>query len=142
MTAAPERHPQDWYVEEACTFRPLVRMIPFRQDGLIWDPACGLGTIPGELRQLGLQAEGTDLFDRGAPASGIHDFLGGQMQMMERFPFLSFVCNIPYGYERRIAERFVRKMLSIARDTVAVLVPIKWQEIGRTAGGERGCQDG
>lgn len=134
MTAArPERHPQDWYVEQTWTVSALMQMVAFDREYLIWDACCGLGTIPCAFAAAGFDAMGTDLVNRWLPTApahlflGQHDFLGDQTCMLEQWAKLSIVFNIPYGCEKGIAERFVRRALSIANGLVCALVPLRWR---------------
>lgn len=134
MTAAA-RHPQDWYVEQSWTSRALMQMVPFDRDYAVWDPCCGLGTIPAAFAEAGYQAVGTDLVDRWSAQTlglphlflGEHDFLGSQVHMMERWPLLSIVFNPPYGCDDDIAERCIRRALSLASGKVCALLPIRWR---------------
>lgn len=134
MTAAPrpERHPQDWYVEQTWTVRALMQMVKFDRDYAVWDPCCGLGTIPSTFRAAGFDVVGTDLVDRWLPTEprhlfmGEHDFLGEQRHMMESWALLSVVFNPPYGYAPDVAERCVRRALSVASGKVAALLPSSW----------------
>lgn len=135
MTAAPrrERHPQDWYVEQTWTVRALMAMIDFDRDTLIWDPCCGLGTIPSAFAEAGYDAVGTDLIDRWLATQprhlfmGEHDLLGEQVHLLENWASVSIVFNPPYGYQLDVAERCVRRALSAATDKVCALLPIGWR---------------
>lgn len=136
MTAAsprPDRHPQDWYVEPSWTVRTLLRETNLDRGYTIWDPCCGLGTIPCALAAEGFTTVGTDLVDRWLPAEpphlfmGEHDFLGDQTHLAEFWPLLSIVFNPPYSYEDDIAERCVRRALSVASGKVCALLPIRWR---------------
>ena len=131
----PERHPQDWYVEQTWTVRALMRMVKFDRDYLVWDPCCGLGTIPCAFAAEGFDAIGTDLADRWSAQTlglphlfmGEHDFLGGQRHMLENWALLSIIFNPPYGSEPGIAERAVRRALMTASGKVCALLPIRWR---------------
>ena len=133
MTAAlrPDRHPQDWYVEQTWTVRALMQMLRFDHDYTVWDPCCGLGTIPCAFGAEGFKTVGTDLVDRWLatePAHlfmGEHDFLGAQRHLAEYWPLLSIVFNPPY--ENGVAEAFIRKALSMASGLVCALLPIRWR---------------
>ena len=137
MIAAPrpERHPQDWYVGQTWTVRALMQMVEFDRDQqhVVWDPCCGLGTIPCAFAEAGFVTTGTDIANRWLPTApkhlflGEHDFLGDQRHTMEYWAKLSIVANIPYGGAPGIAERFVRRALSLATDLVCVLVPLRWR---------------
>lgn len=132
-TPRPERHPQDWYVEQTWTVRALMQMVAFDRDYAIWDPCCGLGTIPCALAAEGFTAIGTDLVERWMPTEpahlfmGEHDFLGDQKHMLESWALLSIVFNPPYSYVEDVAERCVRRALSIASGKVCALLPIRWR---------------
>jgi len=131
----PERHPRDWYVEQTWTSRALMQMVVFDLDYAVWDPCCGLGTIPCAFAAEGFTAIGTDLVDRWSAQTlglphlfmGEHDFLGDQTHMMESWALLSIVFNPPYGCEADIAERCVRRALSVASGKVCALLPIRWR---------------
>ncbi|WP_278392054.1 hypothetical protein [Sphingobium yanoikuyae] len=134
MSAAdrPDRHPQDWYVEQTWTIRALMQMVDFDQHATIWDPCCGLGTIPTAFSVAGFNAVGTDLVDRWSNDPrrlfmGEHDFLGQQVHLMERMARLNIVSNPPYGYAPDIAERCVRRALMMADGFVCALLPIRWR---------------
>lgn len=130
--SAASRHPQDWYVEQMWTVRALMRMVTFGKDSVIWDPCCGLGTIPLAFCEAGYKAAGTDLVDRWLPWSlplflGEHDFLGAQRHMLESALIFDIVANPPFSYEEAMAERFVRRALRVARGKVCMLLPLKWR---------------
>ncbi|MFC3442579.1 hypothetical protein ACFOKF_15495 [Sphingobium rhizovicinum] len=137
MTASPrpDRHPEDWYVEQSWTVEALMQMVAFDRDPdhVVWDPCCGLGTIPCAFAGNGFVTTGTDLVNRWLPSApkhlflGEHDFLGDQRHTMEYWPNLSIVANIPYGCAQGIAERFVRRALSLASRKVCILVPLRWR---------------
>lgn len=130
---APERHPQDWYVEQTWTVQALMQMVQFDRDYLIWDACCGLGTIPCAFAAAGFDAMGTDLVNRWLPDApahlfmGEHNFLGEKRHMLDHWALLSIVFNPPYSYEDDIAERFVRRALSVASGKVCALLPIRWR---------------
>lgn len=129
----PDRHPQDWYVEQTWTVRALMQQIKFDPDYLVWDPCCGLGTIPCAFADAGLDVMGTDLVDRWLPSSpahlfmGEHDFLSDQRHLLSNWAMLSVVFNPPYSYADDIAERCVRRALSFASGKVCALLPIRWR---------------
>ncbi|SCW61465.1 hypothetical protein SAMN02927924_01667 [Sphingobium faniae] len=130
----PARHPLDWYVEPTWTVRALMQMIALDPDYTIWDPCCGLGTIPAAFDAMGRKAFGSDIADRRIVGlewpfwhMGEHDFLGEQRHMLEIEPLLSVVFNPPYSYEDDIAERCVRQALKVASGMVCALLPIRWR---------------
>ncbi len=136
LAAAPKgtaRHPWDWYVEEQWVTHRLLDFVDFERDVTYLDPACGLCHIPAALTDRGLKAFGTDIFRRCADPRflGEHDFLGDQRHMLEASPALSIVMNPPFSCQdgrlvQKLAERFVRRALSLATHKVAALLPLKW----------------
>jgi hypothetical protein len=136
-----ERHPWDWYVEQAWVTDRLIDVLPLERDVTYFDPACGLCTIPQALTDRGFAAFGTDKFKRtDSPLLfAEHDFLGDQHLLIEHMRPLSIVMNPPFSFQdgqlvRGLGERFVRKALSIATHKVAALLPLKWQaSAGRCA---------
>lgn len=134
LTSRPEgadRHPWDWYVEQSWVTERLLDFAPIDRVTMI-DPCCGSGNIIHALRGRGLDAFGSDLFDRGAPHFlGTHDFLGSQRAIFEAMAPLSIVTNPPFSYQngrlvRGLAERIVRRALEVASHQVAALLPLKW----------------
>ncbi len=114
-----EREDDDWYVEPAW----VVRELAWAEIGAplepAWDPACGGGNIPRALRQLGIDAVGTDIIDRGYGTGGI-DFLGMLPYLPEPTP-RAIVTNPPYDK----AEAFARRALDLV-PYVALLVQAKF----------------
>jgi hypothetical protein len=133
--ALPARHPQDWYVEQSWTVRALMQMVKFNPEYTVWDPCCGLGTIPMAFAEAGFTVVGSDLVDRWSAQTlgmphlfmGEHDFLGSQRHMMESWPLLDIVFNPPYSVEADIAERCIRKALNVVHGKVCALLPIRWR---------------
>jgi len=128
-----ERHPWDWYVEQAWVTHRLIDTLQLEHDVNYIDPCCGLCTIPQALADRGFTAFGTDKFRRiDSPLFlNEHDFLGDQQLMVELWHPLSIVMNPPFSFQdgkmvRGLAERFVRKAMSIATHKVCALLPIKW----------------
>ena len=65
------RDPNDWYVEPEWCSRRLFETEAF--GGYVWDPACGGGNIVRSAISLGIEANGSDIVDRGF--GGVLDFL-------------------------------------------------------------------
>lgn len=107
-----ERDPHDWYCEPAWTSERLFEMETF--SGPVWDPACGIGTIPKSATAAGLHTNASDLIDRGYGYQ--LDFLSSDDR------FANIVSNPPFG----IAEKFVSLALAIATHKVAMLLPANW----------------
>lgn len=127
MAAQHKREPFDWYVEPAYAVEALADRLPF--DGVIWDPACGRGTVPAILRERGLDVHGSDICDRGGGAVG--DFFLQTAAPDGRQPDW-IVTNPPYNYRKGICEAFIRKALTMARRGVCVFVPVAFKSsIGR-----------
>ncbi|MEJ7933627.1 hypothetical protein WG907_05050 [Sphingobium sp. AN558] len=131
--AGNARHPWDWYVEEQWVTHALCDVLPMEPDVTYLDPFAGRCHIPDALADRGLTAFGTDLFERGDSPRflGTHDFLGDQIHMLEAMPGLSIVMNPPFSYQngclvRGLAEKCIRRALSIATHRVCALLPIKW----------------
>lgn len=129
----PDRHPLDWYVEQAWTARALIEHVDFDREHTVWDPCCGLGTIPATFARAGFKAAGTDIADRWMPWEmplflGEHDFLGSQVHLMENWHRLDLVFNPPFSCTEDIAEKFVRKALATTHTgKVCALLPLKWR---------------
>jgi hypothetical protein len=136
LTSTPkgdDRHPWDWYQEEAWVTHRLCDFVDFEHHVHYIDPCCGSGTIPKVLTDRGLMAFGTDKFQRTDSKLFLneHDFLGDQMSLIEHWHPLSVIMNPPFSNQdgkkvRALAEKFVRKALSIATHKVAALLPVKW----------------
>jgi hypothetical protein len=126
------RHPWDWYVDLPWVTERLLDHAPIDRDVVMIDPCCGSGNIVAALRGRGIDAFGTDLFDRGSQFFlGTHDFIGEQRALYEAFGKLSIVMNSPFSYQdgklvRGLASRFVRRALEVATHQVAALLPLKW----------------
>ena len=129
------RNPWDWYVEEHWVTQALASVVALDPAVTYLDPCCGQMHIPEALAALGLpQAYGTDLFERRSDHRqflGCHDFLGDQRHLLEASQRLSIITNPPFSCQdgqlvRGLAERFVRRALTIATDKVCVLLPLKW----------------
>lgn len=106
------RHAEDWYCEPEWVSGRLFAAENF--EGLIWDPACGMGRIVDSAIRAGLPWICTDLIDRGR--GGGRDFLSETL----RPP--NIVSNPPFG----IAEKFVAHALRLAERKVAMLLPANW----------------
>jgi hypothetical protein len=84
-------------------------------DGLVYDPACGIGMIVDACAARGFTAYGSDIAYRD-PRFAMADFLdfSGQAE--------NIICNPPYG----LAEKFIEKALAITTYKVAMLVQSKF----------------
>src|SRR6202043_3412451 len=112
-----ERHPEDWYVEPDWCDDGLFHAEKF--EGLVYDPACGMGRIVQAAERAGLRAIGSDLVDRGGYPTA--DFLTAASWAPD-----NIVSNPPYGYIPKICEQFVYQALLLAKRKVAMLLPSAW----------------
>jgi hypothetical protein len=113
-----ERDPHDWYVEPSECSAALFSMEYF--EGVVWDPACGLGRIVAQARLAGLDAVGTDLVRRSSLCADSFDFLKRSFEP----EFCNIVMNPPFS----LAEEFVREALRITPTggKVAAILPLVW----------------
>jgi len=115
-----KRAANDWYMEQPDAVEALLRAERF--SGLSWDPACGVGTIPGVLEAAGLDVIGSDLVDRADLLWPLHDFLKDEFAGAD--PIANIVSNPPFNLSRQFAD----KALSIATHKVAFLLPLTFLE--------------
>lgn len=114
--AVRNRADDDWYVEPASTVEALFDVERFK--GMIYDPACGLGTIPKVAESRGLPSYGSDIAERGYGLSG-KDFLTTPHPSVA-----NIVCNPPF----KLAEAFLYRALEIASYKVAFLLRLTFLE--------------
>lgn len=124
MAKAPHhsypRAAADWYVEAAAAVEGLFDVQRFT--GWVWDPACGIGTIPKVCEAKGLKVIATDLVDRGYGLGG-RDFLKWEPLDTER-PVENIICNPPFS----LADEFIRQALKRTTHKVAMLLPLTFLE--------------
>lgn len=131
------RDPFGWYVETRAAVAQLADAVDFTSDGvpdLIWDPACGGGMIPDEMRSRGHVAVGSDIIDRPKwspfawPAGTFYraNFLQATRSPRLAGRRLSIICNPPYNEPTpMIAEDFVLRAIdAVPFHRAAFLVPI------------------
>jgi len=111
--------PDHWYVDPMWCTSELLRLQDFGP--VIWDPACGSGSIPEACRGAGKRIIATDLVDRGYPGlyrtlDFVHDEIPAEWQGRA-----DIVCNPPYN-RARLATAFIERALQLTRRFVAVLV--------------------
>ncbi len=120
-----ERDPHDFYVEEEWCSQRLFEVEPFQ--GVIWDPACGMGRIVERAELAGLTAFGTDLVDRGGDArchalqhdgTRTYDFLAPRPDH-DCIRADNIVTNPPFD----LAKEFALRALELARHKVAIIFP-------------------
>jgi len=130
------RDPNGWYVETRACVRQVARVISFAASGtpdLIWDPACGGGTIPDVMSELGHEAIGSDIIERRRWGRQPYTFFRRNYLTSTRYPIrhdraLSVFCNPPYNEpEVGIAERFIHHTLDhVPFNRAAFIVPIEF----------------
>ena len=112
------RDQHDWYVEPRWVSERLFAVESF--EGVIWEPACGIGRIVDSAINARVRCVASDLIDRAAG------------RFMAPIDFLR--CNLPwpdcYGIVSnppfKIAEAFVKHALELAPKKVAMLLPANW----------------
>ena len=110
----------DWYVEPRWAVDLLLDVERF--DGMVWDPACGIGTVVDAVRARGIACRGTDLVDRCGRFPAGQDFLA--LDAAEPDQVDHILTNPPF----RHAEAFVRIGLLRARRKVAILARLAFLE--------------
>jgi len=117
------REANDWYVEPEWCSQRLFEVEQFQ--GMICDPACGLGNIVAAARRRGYTAYGRDIVRR----SG---FCGVQQDWLvptKNDTHDNIVSNPPFGLcdDRKTKTfPFVERCLERARHKVALLLPSNW----------------
>jgi hypothetical protein len=118
----------DWYKEPRWANRMLFDHLTFGPPDnldLICDPCAGSGWILDEAAKRGHPTVGMDLVNRNPR----HQLLLGNATRMPAPPIprgrsLSVVCNPPFGYEKDIAERIIRNVITWPIRRAAFIVPI------------------
>ena len=104
------KDPHGFYIEPEWCSRRLFRAERF--NGIIKDPACGVGRITAAARIAGYSVIATDLVDRGySQFDGVEDFLRSEHRVD------NIVCNPPY----HICRAFAEHALKLARRKVAMI---------------------
>lgn len=111
-----ERDPHDWYTEQRWVAELIIHAEGFR--GKVLDPCCGNGTIGRVFEARNHPILSTDLCERPYGLSG-YDFLDPATDY-GRVDHI--VCNPPFGP----ILPFIRRGMKIARQSMALLVPLKW----------------
>lgn len=113
-----KRDEHDWYVEPRWCVDALLDAEPFPER--VYDPACGMGTIPDALLARKMKVHATDLVDRGM--GGDFDFLSDDaLDRVATWGIRSIITNPPYKH----TEAFIERALTVA-EKVAVIVPLKF----------------
>lgn len=124
--SAFERNERDLYPTELWVTQALLRVAGprLKELGEVWEPACGRGDMALELMNYGLKTQCSDIF-AGEAMLEVHEHpncvaLEGHDFFNTRTPNCpAIVTNPPFG---KLAERFVRKALSLNAPFVAMLL--------------------
>lgn len=107
-----DRAADDWYREPSWVVDALLKVETF--DDVVWDPACGSGTIPKAVIASGGKAIGSDIADRGygRPNSDFFAFRGPCSRHI--------ISNPPYD----VLQKWVQHSLALTSGKVAVIARI------------------
>jgi hypothetical protein len=111
-----EREENDFYATEPKAIDVLLSVEQFNK--LIWEPACGDGSLSKRLEELNYEVVSTDLIDRGY-GSGGYNFL----TMTKRFGG-DIITNPPYKF----AYEFVEKGIELTKNKLALFLKIQFLE--------------
>lgn len=96
-----EREKNDFYATSSEAVEKLCKVETF--DGIIWENACGVGSISEVLVKNGYKTFNTDIINRGyGKQNQILDFL---KEDLERGYSFNIVTNPPYKYAKEFVER-------------------------------------
>jgi hypothetical protein len=109
-----DRDRDDFYSEPEWCARRLFKVEEFH--GLVWDPACGRGTIPHAARTAKLSNFASDIADHGYGVR--QDFLTASAPTIAGL--FNVVCNPPF----KLAREFVEHALTLGAAKVAIIFPI------------------
>jgi len=110
-----ERVENDFYPTPEYVTEELLKREGF--DGVIWEPACGTGSMSEPIKKAGYTVESSDLIDRGYGCIGV-DFL-----QTNSFAD-NIITNPPYKY----ATEFVEKAIKTTGKKVAMLLKLQFLE--------------
>src|SRR5258706_16068351 len=112
----------DLYETRDVAVHALLRVEPLSKERVIWEPACGPGSIVGVLRGAGYRVYAAALVNPGCPDSdsGV-DFL---MEKLPPFPVGAIVTNPPF----KIGGEFVAHALALGVPKVAMLLRLAFLE--------------
>lgn len=116
-----DKQPEGWYVDPDWCSRRLFEVEPF--EGVIHDPACGLGSIVRSARLVGLEAFGSDIVRRSAHCAVVVDFRD------DIFRVDNIVSNPPFHLcdpRDKMEGCFVRHALRVVKRKCALLLPAAW----------------
>jgi|SRR6516225_7510245 hypothetical protein len=109
-----DRDRDDFYSEPEWCSRRLFAVEEFT--GPIWDPACGLGTIPRAAKAAGLDAFASDIANHGH--GSLQDFLKAPAPTTTAF---NIVTNPPFT----LAREFVERAIELGATKTAIIFPIR-----------------
>ena len=120
-----ERAADDWYVEPGWLWDRLFAVEKF--DGVIVDPACGLGRVIDAAYAAGLNATACDKVRRSQRFPIQHDFIASDWP--DLWETTNIVTNPPFSLCNRFEKgkpNFVELCLERAKRKVALLMPANW----------------
>jgi hypothetical protein len=115
----------DLYETPDVAVHALLGAEPLPKERVIWEPACGPGSIVKVLRSVGYRVYATDLVDYGCEDSSSRvDFL---MERLPPFPIGAVVTNPPF----KIAGEFIAHALDLGIPKVMMLLRLQFLESQR-----------
>ncbi len=116
-----ERHPENWYVEEAWCWDRLFDKLKFRPGLDLIDPCCGKGTVVDAALRAGLRAWGSDIVPRWAPDAPAGRYAVRDFRVALQQPHAIVASNPPFDHAEEIVEAAL-----IAGAVVCMLLPATW----------------
>jgi hypothetical protein len=114
-----DKDPRGHYVEPAWCSERLFEEVKF--EGLIWDPACGWGTITTVAKEAGYSVRGSDIVDRKRHKLQ-HNFFKMDFLVEYWSPLeFSIVTNPPFDH----IEDFARKAIGLGAKQVAMIMLVR-----------------
>lgn len=111
------RRELDFYPTPAEVTIALMDFLKLNPDEVIWEPACGTGSMSDVLKQYNWDVISTDVADLGYGTSGV-DFISEDA----RYECDVIITNPPFN----LSEQFIRKALSIAPVVAMLLKSQYW----------------
>jgi hypothetical protein len=110
-----KREKDDWYIEDRWVSTRFFEIEHF--EGVVWDPACGMGRIIKAARAARLRTHASDLRYRHFKCQ-VKDFF--EFQSKDRRD--NIASNPPFKF----IDAFLAHALNLARRKVALIVPADW----------------
>ena len=109
------------YVEPAWISRRLFEVENFGTQAIIYDPACGWGTITNEARARGFEVYGSDIVNRRRHKLGKRFFRTDFLTVDQCPPNASIITNPPFD----LVEEFARHAIEIGPRKVAMVCLVR-----------------